>query len=101
MTSVAIARGDAQVTVMGATPPSNGDVVVIEPGTPKVEVRNVWAVSGSGPWVASVTAGFGADHPSGAQARLAYTSDGTHPSATLHKLAAAIIEQYKASGALP
>ena len=44
---------------------------------------------------------FAKDHPAEAAVALAYTSDGTHPSATLHKAAAAIIESYKANGALP
>ncbi len=99
--SKAITRGDTHVIVTGTAAPSNGDVVVIDAKTPAAEARNVWSVTGEGPWTASVTNGFSSDHAPGAQAALAYTSDGTHPSATLHKLAATIIETYKASGMLP
>lgn len=96
-----LARGDSRAVVTAQSPPTNGDDLVIEAGTPQVEVRNIVEVSGSGPWIVVLTAGLSKDHPAGAAAALAYTSDGTHPSASLHKAAAAILEAYKAKGVLP
>lgn len=99
--AVPLSKGDLQVTVSGTVAPSNGDFIVLEPGTPRVEARNIWSVSGTGPWIVSVTSAFAAAHDSGAVAKVAYTADGTHPGATLHKAAATLIEGYKAAGVLP
>ena len=66
-----------------------------------MEIRNVYEVSGNGPWTVGVVSVIREGPSSRSTVALAYTSDGTHPSATLHKAAAAIIESYKASGALP
>jgi hypothetical protein len=95
-----LARGEMRAVVTAQSPPTNGDDLVVEAGTPQVEVRNIVEVSGSGPWTVVLTAGLAKDHPAGAPAALAYTSDGTHPSASLHKAAASILESYKAKGTL-
>jgi len=96
-----VSRGSTQALVTGASRPTNGDVLVIEPGTPRVEIKNIYNVEGGGPWKVSLTSGFSIDHPDGAPLGLAYTSDGTHPSASLHKAAARLIERYKRDGLLP
>jgi len=96
-----ISGGANHVVVAAARPPTTGDVLVVEPGAPNMETKNVYEVSGNGPWTVGLVSSFAKDHPAEARVALAYTSDGTHPSATLHKAAAAIIESYKANGILP
>jgi len=100
-TAMPLTRGDLQVTVAGTVAPSVGDTIVIDPGAPQVDLKNIWSVSGTGPWTVSVTAAFATDHAVGSRVGLAYTADGTHPNATLYKAAANIIETYKSSGVLP
>jgi hypothetical protein len=99
-TATAVAPGDARVLINGARAPSNGDALVIAPGAADVETRNIYDVAGSGPWTVSVTQAFSKPHPTGSPAALAYTTDGAHPTSTLYKAAASMIERYKAAGVL-
>jgi hypothetical protein len=96
-----VSHGENHAVVTGASPPTIGDDLVVEPGAPEMEVRNIYEVSGSGPWTVGLVSSFTKDHPVDARVALAYTSDGTHPSSTLHKAGAAIIESFKANGTLP
>jgi hypothetical protein len=96
-----ISHGENHVAVTGTSPPTIGDDLVVEPGAPELEVENIYEVSGSGPWTVGLVAPSAKDHAADARVALAYTSDGSHPSSTLHKSGAAIIESYKANGTLP
>jgi hypothetical protein len=96
-----ITHGETHAVVTGASPPTIGDVLVVESDAPEMEVKNIHEVSGSGPWTVGLVSPFAKDHAANARVALAYTSDGAHPSAALHKAAAAIIESYKAKGTLP
>ena len=90
-----------RVLVAGARPPTIGDALVIEPGAPEMEVKEIYEVSGSGPWLVGLVGRLATGHPADARVGLAYRPDGSHPGATLHKAGAAIIESYKANGTLP
>jgi hypothetical protein len=96
-----VSHGENHAVVTGTIPPTIGDDLVVEPGAPGLEVKTIYEVSGSGPWRVSLVAPLAKDHAADARVALAYTSDGTHPSSTLHKAGAAIIESYKANGTLP
>jgi hypothetical protein len=99
--AAAVAPGDLRVLVNAAQAPTTGDSIVIAPGTATVDARNIVDVAGDDPWTVSVSPGFAHFHASGEVAALAYTVDGTHPTSTLHKAAATVIESYKSTGMLP
>lgn len=97
----AYSSGVTSLSVAGSVAPTVGDVIVLEPTTSNAETRNVYAVSGaSSPWTVTVISATSKAHANGASALISYTSDGTHPSALLHKNGAVLIEGYKTSGLL-
>jgi len=99
--AASVAVGDDHVSVNAARAPTIGDAIVINPGAAGAEARNIVAVAGDGPWTLAVNAAFSNAHAAGDAAALAYTVDGTHPTSTLHKAAASLIETYKSAGSLP
>jgi hypothetical protein len=99
--AAAVSAGDLRVQVNSASAPTTGDSIVIGPGSPTVDARNIVYVTGDGAWTVSVNAGFSNSHAIGESTALAYTVDGTHPTSTLYKAAATVIESYKAAGMLP
>jgi hypothetical protein len=96
-----VARGDVRVMVKAGLAPTIGDALVIGPGTATVEARNIVELAGSGPWTVALNWGVSNPHATGDATALAYTVDGTHPTSTLHKAAATLIEKYKAADKLP
>ncbi len=85
----------------GASPPTIGDDLVVAPGTPEMQVRNIDEVCGNGPSTVGLVSSFAKDHAADARVALAYASDGAHSSSALRKSGAAIIESCKANGTLP
>jgi hypothetical protein len=96
-----VAPGDTRMIIEATRAPTIGDAIVIGAGTAGAEARNIIDVAGDGPWTVSVAASFSNSHASGGSTGLAYTVDGTHPTSTLYKLAARVIEFYKSTGKLP
>lgn len=96
-----VSSGVSSFTVDGPVAPTNGDAIVLNPGTSNAETRNIYAVTGSStPWTVFVISNTSKTHATGSAALISYTSDGTHPTATLDKGAAALLIGYKNSSLL-
>jgi hypothetical protein len=96
-----VSSGVKVFSVNGSTAPTVGDMLALEPGTSNVDYLQMYSVTGSGPWTVSTTLNSSYAHSSGVAVGIGYTSDGTHPTTTLHKAAAVLIEAYKTSAFLP
>ncbi len=81
--------------------PPLGANLVFEPGSSNSEVNYVIAVTGTGPYTITVSAGPGKTHASGSAVALACTYEGTHPCTLLYQAAANALIALKQSGVLP
>ncbi len=99
--AAAVSSSVSAVTVAAATKPSVGDDLVIDVGSSAVESLGIWQVTGSAsPWTVQLVGNTHNTHANGAAVGLALTQDGTHPSASLYKAAAAALIALK-GGVLP
>lgn len=81
-----------------AAAPDPGALLVIEPSTSNAEQVVVNSVTGTGPYTVNIFGAITKTHSSGATVTEAPTSDGTHPSTTVHIAASAGIIAAKNAG---
>lgn len=86
--------------VSGASPPTVGDVLGFDYGTPNADGVQVLRYTGTGPWTVFATGNLARAHAAGVIGKAQMTNDGTHPLSTVNKNGAALIIQKKANGTI-